>query len=179
VAGTADTGWLDRAGTGDGARPVGKAWVALVQVAVDLAQAEEARERLAFLASARGGRPRAPHEVGRTVELGYRGQVYRLTVATVDRDRFRVELDGRVVDVEVDRLSPLETLLSALGQRFGVVAVEAPGSSLVEVDGETHRVTRDAGGVVRAPAPAVVVAVRAAVGEEVEAGQARRRPASA
>ena len=172
VAGTADTGWLDRAGTGDGARPVGNAWVALVQVAVDLAQAEEARERLAFLASARGGRPRAPHEVGRTVELGYRGQVYRLTVATVDRDRFRVELDGRVVDVEVDRLSPLETLLSALGQRFGVVAVEAPGSSLVEVDGETHRVTRDAGGVVRAPAPAVVVAVRAAVGEEVEAGQA-------
>jgi acetyl/propionyl-CoA carboxylase alpha subunit/acetyl-CoA carboxylase carboxyltransferase component len=171
VAGTADTGWLDRAGTGDGARPVGNAWVALVQVAVDLAEAEEEQERLAFLASARGGRPRAPHEVGRTIELGMRGQVYRLTVATVDRDRYRVGLDGRVVDVEVDRLGPLESRLTIGGRRYAVVAVEAPGSSLVEVDGETHRVGRDVGGIVRAPAPAVVVAVRVAPGDEVEAGQ--------
>ncbi|SFL54891.1 carboxyl transferase domain-containing protein [Geodermatophilus ruber] len=172
VAGTADTGWLDRTGAADGSRPVGDGWVALVQVAVDLARAEEERERQAFLASARGGRPRAPHEVGRTVELGMRGQVYRPTVATVDRDRYRVQLDDRVLDVEIDRLGPLESRLTALGQRYSVVAVEAPGSHLVEVDGETHRVTRDAGGVVRAPAPAVVVAVRAGVGEEVEAGQA-------
>jgi acetyl/propionyl-CoA carboxylase alpha subunit/acetyl-CoA carboxylase carboxyltransferase component len=173
VEGTADTGWLDRAGLAGiaaGDRGAGTAWVALVQVAVDLAAAEEARERQAFLASARGGRPRAPHEVGRTVELGLRGQVYRLTVATVDRDRYRVGLDGRVVDVEVDRLGPLESRLAAAGARYSVVAVEAPGSSLVEVDGATHRVGRDVGGVVRAPAPAVVVAVRAAVGDEVAAG---------
>ncbi|PRY50128.1 acetyl/propionyl-CoA carboxylase alpha subunit [Geodermatophilus tzadiensis] len=170
VAGTADTGWLDRTGTG-GPRPSGSAWVALVQVAVDLAEAEEQRERQAFLASARGGRPRAPHEVGRAIELGLRGQVYRLTVATVDRDRHRVELDGRAVDVEVDRLGPLETRLAVGGRRHAVVAVEAPGSTLVEVDGETHRVGRDVGGLVRAPAPAVVVAVRVAPGDEVEAGQ--------
>ena len=61
----------------------GDAEVALVQVAIDVSDAEEALERAAFLASARGGRPRAAHEVGRTVELGYRGQVYRLTVAQV------------------------------------------------------------------------------------------------
>jgi acetyl/propionyl-CoA carboxylase alpha subunit len=171
VAGTADTGWLDRAGTRDGARPAGSAWVALVQVALDLAEAEEEQERLAFLASARGGRPRAPHEVGRAIELGMRGQVYRLTVATVDRDRHRVELDGRVVDVEVDRLGRLESRLTIGGLRHTVVAAEAPGSSLVEVDGETHRVSRDVGGIVRAPAPAVVVAVRVAPGDEVAAGQ--------
>ena len=40
-------------------------------------------ERAAFLASARGGRPRASDEVGRSVELGYRAQVYRLAVARV------------------------------------------------------------------------------------------------
>jgi acetyl/propionyl-CoA carboxylase alpha subunit/acetyl-CoA carboxylase carboxyltransferase component len=171
VEGTADTGWLDRAGSIDAARPAGTAWVALVQVALDLAEAEGEQERLAFLASARGGRPRAPHEVGRTIELGVRGQVYRLTVATVDRDRHRVGLDDRVVDVEVDRLGPLESHLAIGGRRYSVVAVEAPGSSLVEVDGETHRVSRDVGGVVRAPAPAVVVAVRAAPGDEVEVGQ--------
>ncbi|SDL89033.1 Acetyl/propionyl-CoA carboxylase, alpha subunit [Geodermatophilus siccatus] len=171
VSGTADTGWLDRAGTAGAPRPSETAWVALVQVALDLAEAEEEQERLAFLASARGGRPRAPHEVGRTIELGMRGQVYRLTVATVDRDRHQVGLDGRVVDVRVDRLGPLESRLSTGGRRYSVVAAEAPGSSLVEVDGETHRVSRDVGGVVRAPAPAVVVAVRAGVGDEVEAGQ--------
>ncbi|HYO35379.1 MAG TPA: biotin/lipoyl-containing protein, partial [Geodermatophilus sp.] len=175
VEGTADTGWLDRAGLAemvvDRSRDDGTAWVALVQVAVDIAAAEERRERQAFLASARGGRPRAPHEVGRTVELGMRGQVHRLTVSTLDRDRHRVELDGRSVDVEVDRLGPLETRLTAAGQRWSVVAVEAPGSTLVEVDGATHRVGRDVGGVVRAPAPAVVVAVRAAPGDDVEAGQ--------
>ncbi|WP_222264322.1 ATP-binding protein [Modestobacter marinus] len=171
VAGTADTGWLDRAGTSGDAEPAGNAWVALAQVAIDVADEEEARERAAFLASAQGGRPRAPHEVGRAVELGHRGQAYRLTVATVGRDRYRVTLDDRVTDVDVDRLSPLESRLTVGDDRFSVVAVQATGSSLVEVDGVSHRVARDVGGIVRAPAPAVVVAVRAAVGQEVEAGQ--------
>ena len=37
---------------------------------------------------------------GRTVELGYRGQQYKLTVAKVDPGRYRVWLDGRHVDVD-------------------------------------------------------------------------------
>jgi acetyl/propionyl-CoA carboxylase alpha subunit/acetyl-CoA carboxylase carboxyltransferase component len=171
VAGTADTAWLDRTGTGGAGGALGDAWVALVQVAVDVADAEEAGERAAFLASARGGRPRAPHEVGRPIELGLRGQVYRLGVARVGRDRYRVELDGRYADVEVDRLGPLESRLTVGRRRWSVVAVESTGSHLVEVDGVTHRVTRDAGGVVRAPAPAVVVALKVAPGDRVTAGQ--------
>ncbi|MGY1617336.1 carboxyl transferase domain-containing protein [Geodermatophilus sp. SYSU D00691] len=171
VAGTADTGWLDRPGTTAAAPLLGDAWVALVQVAIDVTETEEAGERAAFLASARGGRPRAPHEVERPVELGYRGQVYRCTVATTGRDRYRVLLDGRYVDVEVDRLGPLETRLAVGDRRWSVVSVEGTGSHLVEVDGVAHRVSRDAGGLVRAPAPAVVVALRVAPGEEVEAGQ--------
>jgi acetyl/propionyl-CoA carboxylase alpha subunit/acetyl-CoA carboxylase carboxyltransferase component len=171
VAGTADTGWLDRTGTAGSTEPEPSAYAALVQVAVDASDEEEALERAAFLASARGGRPRARHEVGRTLELGYRGQVYRLTVTKIGRDRYRVELDGRYADVDVDRLSPLESRLTIGDERFAVVSVEAVGSHLVEVDGVTHRVTRDAGGVVRAPAPSVVVAVRVEVGQEIEAGQ--------
>ena len=68
---------------GDGARPRRRPTPRCVQVAIDVYDAEEALERAAFLASARGGRPRARHEVGRTVELGYRGQTYRLTVAQI------------------------------------------------------------------------------------------------
>ncbi len=41
---------------------------------------------------------------------------------------------------------------------------------LVEVDGVTHRVTRDEGGMLRSPAPALVVATPVAVGDEVAAG---------
>src|SRR3954454_9004846 len=41
---------------------------------------------------------------------------------------------------------------------------------LVEVDGVTHRISRDEGGVLRAPMPALVVATPLAVGAEVEAG---------
>src|SRR3954465_7712503 len=135
VAGTADTGWLDRTGVGSQALTDGNAWVALVQVAVDVADELEAGERTAFLASARGGRPRAPHEVGRTIELGLRGQVYRPTVATIGPDRYRVELDGRYVDVDVDRLNRLESQLTVGGRRWSVVSVQATGSHLVEVDG--------------------------------------------
>jgi acetyl/propionyl-CoA carboxylase alpha subunit/acetyl-CoA carboxylase carboxyltransferase component len=171
VAGTADTGWLDRTGIAGSTDAAPSAFVALAQVAIDASDAEEQRERAAFLASARGGRARSRHEVERTLELGYRGQVYRLTVAKVSQDRYRVELDGRYVDVDVDRLGALESRLTIGDERFSVVAVEAPGSHLVEVDGISHRVTRDAGGVVHAPAPSVVVALRVQPGQDVEAGQ--------
>src|SRR4030095_10423271 len=138
---------------------------------IDASDFEELREREAFLATARGGRPRSRHEAERALELGYRGQVYRVTVAKVSQDRYRVELDGRYADVDVDRLGPLESRLTIGDERFSVVAVEAPGSHLVEVDGVSHRVTRDAGGVVHAPAPSVVVALPVQVGQDVEAGQ--------
>ena len=172
VDGTADTGWLDRRGAADLAAGAGRsAHVALVQVAIDVAQAQEARDRAAFLASARGGRPRAVEEVGRTVELGHRGQVYRLGVVQVSRSRWSVELDDARLDVELDRLSRLESVLTVGGARSHVVSVSGPTSHLVEVDGASYRITQDDAGVVRAPAPAVVVGVRAGVGDDVEAGQ--------
>ena len=170
VAGTADTAWLDRVGAG---APAGTrhADAALLSVAVQVYDAEEAAERSAFLASARGGRPRASHDLGRAVELGCRGQVYRLGVAQTRRGRYRVELDGRAVEVEVDRRSPLESQLTLGSERLTVVAVHAQTSHLVEVEGTSHRVVQDEAGVLRAPAPAVVVGLRTAVGEDVIAGQ--------
>ena len=171
VDGTADTGWLDRTGGAVTGQPGRHAHVAFVQVAIDVYDAEEQVEREAFLASARGGRPRASHDVGRTIELGYRGQGYELVVAKVGRDRYRVELDGSALEVDLDRLNALESRLTVGADRFHVVSVRGATSHLVEVDGTTHRITRDEAGLVRAPAPAVVVAVRVTAGQAVEAGE--------
>ncbi len=170
INGTADTGWLDRAGLTDEPRVAAHADAALLYVAADVYESEEALERDAFLRSARGGRPRANHAVGREVELGYQGQTYTLNVAQISPRRYRIEVADQVVEVDLERLSQFESRLTIGDRRHHIVAIEGAGGHLVEVDSVSHRVTRDEGGMVRSPAPAVVVAVRAAAGTDVEAG---------
>lgn len=170
VSGQADTGWVDRARDSATPAPSRHAGVALLSVAIDEYDAEEALERRAFLGSARGGRPRARHAVGRKIELRYQGQTHRVVVAQVGPHRYRVEVDGGLMDVDVDRLSPFERRLGLGGAPFHIVSVAGPGGHLVEVDGVSHRIAGDESGLVRAPAPAVVVAVNVTAGEDIEAG---------
>ena len=172
VSGEADTGWLDRVGasTTTTPTPARHADVALLSVAIDVYDAEEALERHAFLGSARGGRPRASHAVGRKVELGYQRRTYRVDVAQVGPRRYRLEVEGGLIDVDVDRLGPFESRLGLGGAAFHVVSVAGAADHLVEVDGVGHRIAREETGVVRAPAPAVVVAVQVTAGDKVEAG---------
>jgi acetyl/propionyl-CoA carboxylase alpha subunit/acetyl-CoA carboxylase carboxyltransferase component len=170
VSGEADTGWLDRIGTSTALVPGRHADIALLSVAIDVYDAEEALERQGFLASASGGRPRASHNVGRKVELGYQARTYRLEVGQVGPRRYRLVVDAGLIDVVVDRLSDFESRLLLGGALFHIVSVESPSDHLVEVDGVSHRIERDESGVVRSPAPAVLAAVRVAAGEDVEAG---------
>ena len=76
ISASADTGWLDRTGAGTPTGPDADADIALIAAAVDAYESEESLERAGFLASARGGRPRASHAIGRKVELNYQGQAY-------------------------------------------------------------------------------------------------------
>jgi acetyl/propionyl-CoA carboxylase alpha subunit/acetyl-CoA carboxylase carboxyltransferase component len=169
VSGEADTGWLERH-EAPATPPARRGDVALLSVAIEVYDAEEALERQAFLGSARGGRPRASEAVGRIVELGFETRVYRLVVARVGPRRYRLDVDGELIDVEVDRLSPFESRLLLGGASFRVVSVSGPGDHLVEVDGVSHRIAPDTTALVRAPAPAVVVAMNVTVGEDIEAG---------
>src|ERR1700730_5620686 len=162
VSASADTGWLDRTDAGTATGPTPTADIALIAAAVDAYEAEESLERAGFLASARGGRPRATHAIGRTIELNYQGQAYNLTVGQIGPH------SDLVVDVE--RLGEFESRLSFGGHRFQIVTVAGPTGFLVEVDGISHRISQDEAGLVRASAPAVVVALPVAVGDEVEAG---------
>jgi acetyl/propionyl-CoA carboxylase alpha subunit/acetyl-CoA carboxylase carboxyltransferase component len=169
VSGEADTGWVDSFRSTSPA-PARYAAVALLSVAIAEYDAEEALERRAFLGSARGGRPRASHAVGRKVELRYQGRTHRVVVAQVGPRRYRLEMDGRLLDVDIERLSPFESRLGLGGTPFQIVSVAGPAGYLVEVDGVSHRIVGDQSGLVRAPAPAVVVAIHVAAGDDVEAG---------
>ena len=170
VSATADTGWLDRTGAGTATGPTPTADIALIAAAVDAYEAEEALERAAFLASARGGRPRATHAIGRRVELNYQGQAYSLTVGQIGPRSYRIDGDNGELFVDVERLGEYESRLTLGDQRFHVVTVAGPTGFLVEVDGISHRISQDEAGLIRAAAPAVVVAMPVAVGDEVEAG---------
>ncbi|MBC7560614.1 MAG: ATP-grasp domain-containing protein, partial [Dermatophilaceae bacterium] len=169
VSGEADMAWVNSFRSTTPA-PARYAAVALLSVAIAEYDAEEALERQSFLGSARGGRPRAEHAVGRKVELGYLGATHRVGVAQVGPHRYRLEMDGRFLDVDVDRLNAFESRLGLGGAPFHIVSVAGPAGYLVEVDGVSHRIAGDGSGLVRAPAPAVVVAVHVAAGEDVEAG---------
>ena len=170
MSGEGDTSWLDRIGDSSNPGQARFAHIALLSVAIDEYDADEALERRTFLGSARGGRPRALHAVGRKIELRYQGHTHRVVVAQVSPRRYRLELDGGLVDVDVDRLSPFETRLGLGGAPFHIVSLAGPAGHLVEVDGVSHRIAGDQSGLIRAPAPAVVVAVNVTAGEDVEAG---------
>ncbi len=104
------------------------------------------------------------------MELSYQGQAYGLTVTQVGAHSYRVDGDAPETEVEVDRLSEFESRLVIGDRRHHVVSVAGRAQYLVEVDGISHQISQDEAGVVRAPAPAVVVAVPVSVGDEVEVG---------
>jgi len=170
VSGEAEGSWLDRVVASTTPAPARHADVALLSVAIDVYDAEEALERHAFLRSARGGRPRASHADGVKVELGYQTQTYRATVARVGPRRYRLEVGGVLNDVDVDRVSPFESRVGLGGAAFHVVSAAGAVDHLVEVDGVSHRIARDESDMVRAPTPAVVVAVHVTAGDDIEAG---------
>ncbi len=174
IDGSADTGWIDRV-RGEG-RLVSHqhSGVALVAAAIEGYQDAEQVERQRLLETARGGRPQVQHEVGRAIALKLRGAAYKVRVARIGPHRYRVGVGAgdelQYVDADLDRLDAYDARLEVAGRRFRLITATHGPVHLVEVDGVTHRVSRDEGGVLRAPAPALVVATPVAVGTEVDAG---------
>lgn len=171
---SADTGWIDRV-RGEGRLVSHRhSAVALAAAAIEAYEEEERVERQRLLSTAFGGRPQVQHQSGRPLDVKLRGVGYRVRVARVGADRFRVGVeageDVRTADVELDRFDRHTGQIVVNGVRYRLLTGTHGPIHLVEVDGVTHRVSRDEGGVVRSPAPALVVATPLEVGDEVEAG---------
>ncbi|MDQ6804638.1 MAG: fused acetyl/propionyl-CoA carboxylase subunit alpha/methylmalonyl-CoA decarboxylase subunit alpha, partial [Actinomycetota bacterium] len=170
IAGNVDTGWLDGLlESGSFASPR-YADVALASAAIEDYDAEEEVERRGFYVSASRGRPQAAHEVGRVFEFRHRRRTYRLDVAQVSPSSYRIKVDGCSFVVKVERFRGFESRLEIGARAFRAVSLLHGPERIVEVDGVSHRVSRDEGGLVRASTPALVVAVRVVAGDEIEAG---------
>ncbi|RJQ82047.1 ATP-grasp domain-containing protein [Pseudonocardiaceae bacterium YIM PH 21723] len=171
---SADTGWIDRV-RGEGRLVAHRhSGVALAAAAIEAYEEEETAQQQRLLSTAFGGRPQVQHESGTQLDLKLRGVGYRVRVARIGAHRFRVGIEAgdqsRVADVDLNRFDRHTGHVQINGTRYRLLTATHGPVHLIEVDGVTHRVSRDEGGVVRSPAPALVVATPLTVGDEVEAG---------
>ncbi|WP_235561881.1 carboxyl transferase domain-containing protein [Marmoricola sp. Leaf446] len=170
----ADTGWIDRVRAEGRLASHAHAGVAVVAAGIEAYLERVRLETARLIETAHGGRPSAAHEVGRPVELKLRGVPYQVSTINTGPGRFRVGVasgaTSQTVDVQLAHVDDVRRRLTVGGRRYHVVTATHGPTTLVEVDGVAHRVSRDEGGVLRSPAPALVVATPVAVGDEVEAG---------
>ncbi|WP_454197565.1 ATP-binding protein [Nocardia sp. Marseille-Q1738] len=171
---SADTGWIDRV-RGEGRLVSHRhSAIAVAAAAIDAYEEEERVERHRLLSTASGGRPQVQHESGRPLDLKLRGVGYRVRVARIGAHRFRIGIEAggdiRTADVDLERFDRHTGQIVVNGTRYRLITGTHGPIHLIDVDGVTHRVSRDEGGVVRSPAPALVVATPLEIGAEVEAG---------
>jgi acetyl/propionyl-CoA carboxylase alpha subunit/acetyl-CoA carboxylase carboxyltransferase component len=169
VRGEVDTTWLDTM-MADGYTPPRRLDVALLATAVEAYDAHERRQQSRLFASAERGRPEVSDDTWHQADVRVGQDSYRLRVSRCRAARYRVELDGVTVDVDVDRPGRFERLLRVDGRAFSVLSVAQGTDYLIEVDGAVHRLSGGEAGLVRAPAAAMVVAIPVHVGDEVAEG---------
>jgi acetyl-CoA carboxylase carboxyltransferase component len=138
-----DPEWLDRLVASGEHLPRRGAEVALLAVAIAAYEEESAAARARFYESAARGRPEVPREIGRAVVLRHRGHTYRLNIARVGHDLFRIETDGRRLEVRAGLAGRTGRSL-ACGEKGWRVSLAPQGSrKLVEVDGIPHRIEQE------------------------------------
>ena len=168
--GQVDVGWLDRLAAAGDHLSRKYADVALLHAAIDAYDADLAVEQAQFYASAARGRPEVRTEIGRTQELRYRGQLYSFKTHRLGPRDYQVDAGGMQIMAHTQRLGQFESWLTVFERRFHIVSAIQGSNTRIEVDGVSHRVDRDDGGIVHAPMPAVVVSIAVKPGDTVEVG---------
>ncbi len=166
----ADTAWIDRTRAEGGLVADRHAGIALVVAAIEAYEESSAIETERLLTTARGGRPQTQHRSGLKVDLKLRGATHQVTTHAIAPQRYRVVVDGHSTEAELTRLDDVHGRVTVGDEHHRITSATHGPIHVIEVDGVTHRISRDEGGVLRSPAPALVVATPVAVGDEVEAG---------
>ncbi len=165
-----DVGWLDRMAA-DSNQVNGKFGdVALIQAAIGAYDAELAVEQAQFYASAARGRPHVRSEIGHNLSFRHRGHLYFVRTLRLGPHCYRVEVDGKRIDARIERSGEFDCWLTVFGHRFHVISALQGLCARIEVNGIAHRVERDDGGIIHAPAPAVVVSIAVKPGDAVAVG---------
>ena len=162
--------WLDRISKNGDHVSRRFADVALVHAAIESYNAELEIEQQQFYASAARGRPQVRQEIGRCVDLRFQGQSYSPKVYRLGPQEYRVDMDGHRMSAHLEQFDRFEHWLTMAGDRFHIVSMSEGQTYSIEVNGVSHKVERDDGGIVHAPAPAVVVSVAVKPGDEVRVG---------
>jgi acetyl/propionyl-CoA carboxylase alpha subunit/acetyl-CoA carboxylase carboxyltransferase component len=169
LSGDVDNRWLDRM-TAVGGHILDPDPIALLVAAVEAYDAEHEAAQTVFLSQAAKARPEMPDEIGQTVVLRYRNEPYRLQVFRTSPGNYRVIADGDVAELHVQYINEFQRVVTCNGRRYRVVSISKGPVTRVEVEGTSHLVLRDDGGVVRARGPAFVVSILVEVGQEVVEG---------
>ncbi|HEV2256963.1 MAG TPA: biotin/lipoyl-containing protein, partial [Streptosporangiaceae bacterium] len=169
VRGEVDTTWLDTM-MADGYAPPRRVDVALLATAFEAYQAHARRQQDRLFSSAVHGRPEVGHETWHQADVRVGSQAYQFRVSRPRAGLYCVQLDSRAVPVDVERSGRFELSLGVGGQHFDVLSVAQGPDYLIEVDGAVHRISGGEAGMVRAPAPAMVVAITVGAGDEVAEG---------
>jgi len=175
VAGTVDTGWLERLITRGEHLPQPDP-LALVQAAIEVHDAAAAAQQAEFHDRAARGRPELPSgnrgagETGLRCRLRYRATDFELIVFQTGADSYRVTDGATNLELTVRKLGEHERDVIVAGRRHRVVTMVEESCIRVEIDRVAHRVTRDDGGVVRVEWPAVLISVLVSPGDEVAEG---------
>ena len=165
-----DVGWVDRLVAEGRHLSLEGAEIALLQAAIATYDVELDIERAQFYTSAARGRPEVESTIGQNIELTYAGNTYELGVFRLGPRCYRIDVEGHRIEVGVDRFQGVERRLQIGERHFRIQSVDQGLSVLVEVDGVPHRISRDRGGLIRAPSPAVVVDTLVTEGQQVALG---------
>jgi len=171
IDGTADTRWLDRAvAAGELAKP-DRSVPALLLAAVVNYRAEHVERAQKFFRQVRLG---VPQDVagpgGQEIELKLRGEKVKLMVHAIGDRRYLISSGDGEYLVHVQKAGPNAFLLRMNGQKYRALVDHGRSGVSIEIDGVMHHVERSSGGVIAAPAPALVANVAVQVGDIIKPG---------
>ena len=167
----ADTSWLDRAMQDGSVVTIGGELEAVLAAAIleyKLLRKEEINK---FFSQNQDGIPFLfPKNQGKKIELRLRGIQYSLDVGALNEEEFLVGKNDLLHSIRLRIITPNIAEMWLEDNWHKILYSYGSSGITVELDGYSHTIERSSGGVVKSPAPAVIVGVSVEVGELVDIG---------